>query len=250
MALIGNGTVLNKSFAFFTNGTSTAGAYAANNMANWTSPSVLRARFINMDLEAAYPVGYEIEDAYLPPAKSGGIAAIYRLEGSATLTATGISARLSSATFNGAGSVTSNLSVLTQGAAALTGAGSVTAAALATSSLSSALSGAASVTAGLSATVEMEVALLGAASVSANVKGKNAMAAHIDVGAVDGLSAAEVWEYDISGISTAGTSGKKLNDASSAGNPWEADLASNNTSGTFGEFVQKLLKKSTFLGLK
>lgn len=62
--------------------------------------------------------------------------------------------------------------------------------------------------------------------------------------------AAANWTYDISAINTAGTAGKKLNDAGAAGNPWEASLSTNNSPGTFGSFIQSLLTVVKFLGLK
>jgi hypothetical protein len=65
----------------------------------------------------------------------------------------------------------------------------------------------------------------------------------------EGLAAA-VWNAVLTEYQNAGSTGEALGNASSAGNPWDAALVDNNDSGTFGERVQKLLKTSTFLGLK
>jgi hypothetical protein len=62
--------------------------------------------------------------------------------------------------------------------------------------------------------------------------------------------AQEIWQAQSSQFNTAGTMGKKLNDAGGAGNPWGAALADNNSPGTFGWFIQKLLTVAKFIGLK
>lgn len=254
MALIGNQSVLNKSFAFFTNGTTTAGAYAGNTRSNWTNPSVIVARFTNMNSKAAWPVGYGVGDAYIGPKKNGGIASINRMEGVATLSATAISARLSTSSMSGVASLSASLAVLTPGAATLNGAATLSGSIQAVSSLASALSGAASLSANLSAIVPLAASMSGAATVSANLKGIGRLEAAIDVGASDPLSptslADAVWDTVLAEHVDAGTTGAALADAGGAGNPWSADLSTNNTPGTFGYLVQKLLTVAKFLGLK
>jgi len=188
LALIGNHSVLNKSHAFFTNGTSTAGAYAANTKSNWTGPSVLSARRINLAPRSSIPEGYNLGEAYLGPIKSGGLATGLRILGESSLTATAITARLSTASLAGSASVTAGLSVITPGASALTGVATLTAAAAAVSSVAASISGAASLSANLSALVPLAAALTGAASVAANLKGKGSLAAEIDIGAGTELS--------------------------------------------------------------
>ena len=69
-----------------------------------------------------------------------------------------------------------------------------------------------------------------------------------DVGvAGSGLSAQDVWEYDISSISTSGQAGSELNDASSGGSltaaavadaVWDEATSGHTTAGTFGEQVK------------
>lgn len=254
MALIGNQSVLLKSHAFFTNGTATAGAYAANLKTNYINPSVLNARRINLAPRTSIPEGYNLGEAYLAPLKSGGLATGLRILGEASVSAAGISARLSSASLAGAGSMVAGLSVITPGASALTGAATLTASAASVSSLASSLSGAGTMVSNLSALVPMAAALAGAATVAANLKGKGSLAAVIDIGAGTELSpenlASAVWDEVLSDHLTAGSTGAALSDAGGAGNPWSADLSTNNTDGTFGSFVQKLLSVAKFLGLK
>ena len=254
MALIGNHSVLNKSHAFFTNGTATAGAYAANTKSNWTNPSVLSARRINLAPRTSIPEGYNLGEAYLGPIKSGGLSSGLRILGEASLTAAGISARLSTASLLGEASLTAGLAVLTPGAAALNGAGTLSASVAAVSSLAASLSGASSVTAGLSSLIPLAASLSGAATMTSNLTGVGRLEAEIDIGAGDVLSptslASAVWDEVLADHLTAGSTGAALNDAGSAGNPWSADLSTNNTAGTFGGFVQKLLTVAKFLGLK
>jgi len=254
LALIGNHSVLNKSHAFFTNGTATAGAYAANTKSNRTGPSVLSARRINLAPRSSIPEGYNLGEAYLGPIKSGGLATGLRILGESSLTATAITARLSTASLSGAASLSASLAVLTPGAATLNGAATLTANVAAVSSLASALTGAATLSANLSSIVPLAASLSGAATMSPNLTGVGRLEAVIDVGAGDVLSpnslANAVWDTVIAEHQTAGTTGKALSDAGGAGNPWAADTSTNNDPGTFGALVQKLLKFTQFLGLK
>lgn len=254
MALIGNQSVLLKSHAFFTNGTATAGAYAANTKTNWTKPSVLVNRNVNLAPKTSIPEGYNLGEAYLAPLKSGGLASGLRIVGEASLTATAITARLSTASMSGVATLSGSLAVLTPGAASLSGAATLTAAVQAVSSLASSLTGAATVSANLSSIVPLASAMTGAATMAPNLTGVGRLEAVIDVGAGDVLSpgslANAVWDTVIADHQTAGTTGKALSDAGGAGNPWSADLATNNTAGTFGGLVQKLLTVAKFLGLK
>jgi hypothetical protein len=227
LALIGNQSVLLKSHAFFTNGTATAGAYAANTRSNWTNPSVLSARRINLAPRSSIPEGYNLGEAYLAPIKSGGLATGLRIVGESSLTATGISARLSTAALTGESSVAASLAVLTPGAAALTGAGTISANVAAVSSLASTLTGAATLTAGLSSVVPLAAAMSGEATVSGNLKGFGRLEAEIDIGA-----------------------GTELSPENLASAVWSAPLDQNNDSGTFGEQAQKALTVTKFMGLK
>jgi hypothetical protein len=125
------------------------------------------------------------------------------------------------------------------------------------SNMTASLAGGGSLTANLSAIVRLSSSISGFGSISANLKGTNTMSAAITIGGTGYLSnddvsrlADAVWDEATADHSTAGTTGKALQDAGSAGNPWSALIASNNTPDTFGWFVQKLLTVAKFLGLK
>lgn len=182
MGLIGNHSVLQKSLARFSNGTATAGAYAAQCRNNFTSPSLFSSRKISMPLTAAYPDGYDIGNAIYLPVKSGGIASQTRISGAGALTAAAISARLSEAALSGSGAVSqADLAVITQGEAALSGSGAVTATALAVSGATTTLTGSGAVTASLSAVIPAEAALSGSGTVasSTNLTGVGRLEAEI-----------------------------------------------------------------------
>lgn len=230
MALIGNYSVLNKSHARFSNGTATAGAYAANTKSNWTNQSISFAKLINsFPQQSSYPDGVPTGDAYITPVKNGRLASYTDIIGTGSLTAT--------ANLSGSGSLSASLGILTNMAGSLSGSGSLTA--------------------NLSALVGLSSNLSGSGSISADLKGTGAMSAAITIGGTGYLSnddvsrlSSAVWEEATADHSTAGTTGKALQDAGSAGNPWSALIASNNTPDTFGWFVQKLLTVAKFLGLK
>ena len=257
MALIGNQSVLHKSHAFFTNGTATAGAYAANAKTNFIKPSVLRSRFPNLPPKTSIPEGYNLGEAYLAPWKSGGLAADTTIDGSSAISAELWEVKLADADLAGVGVVdTANLAVLTPGASDIAGAGSIdTANLIAVANASADLAGVGAVgTADLSAIIPIFSTLAGSGAVTSNLTGTGRLEADIVIGASDPLSpdnlASAVWDTVLADHVDVGSTGAALNDAGSAGNPWAADLSSNNTDGTFGGFVQKLLSVAKFLGLK
>lgn len=252
MALIGNHSVLNKSHAFFTNGTATAGAYAANTKSNWNNPSYFSMQRFTLYSKTSFTEGLNLHEAYLGAWKSGGIASVNRIEGTGSFSGTALQVKTADASFSGIGQFSNSaLSVIVQGASSIAGVGNIsTATALATSSLASTIAGLGSISASLSALIPASASLSGSGAVTSNLKGYGAISALIEVGEAAELTPGDIWNYDISAINTSGTAGDKLNDAGSAGNPWAASLASNNDSGTFGWFIQKLLTVSKFLGLK
>lgn len=248
MSLIGNYSQLDKTFA------TTPRATGAQGQNRPLKPSAWFSRNISLPQKTAYPNGYAPGSALFSPLKSGGIASQNIIVGEASLTATAISARLSTASMSGVATLSGSLAVLTPGAASLSGAATLTAAAQAVSSLSSTLTGAATVSANLSSIVPLASALTGAATMAPNLTGLGRLEAVIDVGAGDVLSpgslANAVWDTVIADHVTVGTTGKALSDAGGAGNPWAADTSTNNDPGTFGALVQKLLTVAKFLGLK
>jgi hypothetical protein len=232
MALIGNMSVLNKSCAFFTNGTSTAGAYAANTRSNWGKASYWKSKQVNMDQRSSLGSGYNLGETQVGPIKSGGLASNTRINGVATVDFTALQVRLSEATLAGLASVANgDLAVLVQGSSSITGLGSIdNAALLATSALQAILAGIASSSSDLSALVPLAGSLAGTCSVStASLKGFASASATVEVGASTGLTASDVWNYNIASINTVGAAGTQLNNASSAGNPWSEVIESGYT---------------------
>jgi hypothetical protein len=256
MALIGNYSVLNKSNTRYSNGTSTAGAYAGNTRSNWNNPTQQFAKVYNsFPPRTSIPEGYNVGEAYTRARKSGGLASF--LSGSGSLVGTGTNARLSDATMSGVGSLTANLGAIVQAATSFDGVGSLTANLGILSGMSSSLSGSGSLSANLSALVGLSSNLSGSGAIVSDLKGTGSLSAAITIGGTGYLSNDDVsrlsdavWDEVIADHSTAGTTGKALQDAGSAGNPWSALIASNNTPDTFGWFVQKLLTVAKFLGLK
>jgi hypothetical protein len=89
MALLGNYSVLNKSCAQFTNGTSTAGAYAAVTPSNYQNNGMRVNRFggpTGFADHAALPVGYIPPYSFALPKKSGGLATFKGMSASISTT--------------------------------------------------------------------------------------------------------------------------------------------------------------------
>lgn len=254
MGLIGNYSVLNKSHARFTNGTSTAGAYAGITKSNWTDPSKMKSRMVSVPSKDALWTGYGVGQAYVAPIKSGGMGSSTQVKGSGSVSNADLwQVRLSQSAISGLGEISNAaLGLIVQGVAAISGTGSISGAnLLAVSNMSAALAGSSSISsANLSATVPLEAALSGSGSMSPSLTGTGSLSATIEIGAAVGLTASDVWNFDISSIDTAGTAGDYLKDAGAAGNPWAALIDDNNDPGTFGERVSKLLTVAKFLGLK
>lgn len=259
MALIGNHSILNKSFQRTYGGSTLSAAFHMNNKSSLMSSAILRQRGQLQFKKAAIPSGYVAGSAFMPPRSAGELGAV-RIDGQATITASGLSARIASldAIF-GQATVAGFANAIGLITLAGTSAGSATASAftLVASSMSAALNAGASVAANLGAIIPIEAASAGIASMIANLKGRGRLGGDITIGGTGYLSnddverlAEAVWDEPTASHSTAGTTGKALIDAGSAGNPWSADLSSNNTPNTFGWFIQKLLKFVTFLGLK
>lgn len=258
MALIGNYSVLNKSHARFSNGTATAGAYAANTKSNWTNQSISFAKLINsFPQQSSYPDGVPLGDAYITPIKNGRLASYTDIIGTGSLTATATLAKLSQANINGSGALTAAIGAVVKSAANLSGSGSLSASIGILTNMTASINGSGSLTASLSAIVRLSSSISGLGSISSNLKGTNTMSAAITIGGTGYLSnddvsrlSSAVWDEPTASHSTAGTTGKALQDAGSAGNPWSASLSSNNTPNTFGWLVQQLLTLAKFLGLK
>lgn len=255
MALIGNHSILNKSFQRTYGGTSVAISAHMNNKSSLMSTSILRSRSQLQFKKASIPSGYAPGSAVLLPKTNGELGDI-PISGIATTAATALSARIAALnSISGVASVlgAANAIGLIQIAGASSGVATTTAITLVTSSMSGAVTGAASILANLGAVIPSEASSAGSASVSANLKGTGRLAGVISIGASGYLSnddverlAKAVWDIMIAEHATTGSTGKALADAGGAGNPWASDLTSNNDPGTFGERVQKLLTKNQF----
>lgn len=229
MGLIGNYTVLNKSYARFINGTSTTGAYAANTKSNWTDSNTSFAKNINtFPKKSSIPYGYNVGEALIISRSSGGIASVNQMHGYGALTATAIQARMSQADLTGTGNISSaQISSLIKLIASLSGTGDLTASLGILTGMISTATGVGDISGNLSAIVKMSALLSGSGSVTADLKGTGSLSASIIIGASGYLSQDDinrltegVWNALAASFNTSGTMGEKLNGAGSAGNPW------------------------------
>lgn len=259
MALIGNQSVLNKSFARFTNGTATAGAYAANTMGNKKNPSILFANRSFFPQNTSLPNNYSVGTAFYPAIKPGGMSSNTQINGVGSISAAALSVRLSAVTMSGLGEIDeANLSVLTQGLATIAGVGTISAAMLSTSSIAATIAGIGTISsANLSALVPLAGTLSGVGVISADIKGNGSMSATINIGGTNFVDASQVWSELAAENNDSGTMGELLNGAGGGSSPgavadavWDELTSGHTTAGTFGNLVQKLLTVAKFLGLK
>lgn len=186
MALIGNMTAVNKSFAMFYMG------IAGNNIANSTNTSYQKTRQLFFPFESSLGQGYNLGDVDIGPISPGGLASINRCEGSAVAEATALRVKTASGSSDGVATASASLAVLTQGAGVISGAATVSGSIAAVSSLSGSTSGAATTTASLKSNVPLAGSVAGAATVSANLTGIANASGTIEVGAAVGLTAGAV----------------------------------------------------------
>lgn len=260
--LLGNRTVLQKSFATFRNGTSTAGAYAGVVINNFTQSGRNRNIYVNYQIQSftranAVPTGYTHPYNFVMPQKNGGMASFKNISASLS----------SSMNISGGKNVNAALSALMTLSNADMG---LIVSAIANLSASISVTNAelaavlAMVANSLSATGTLTPPVLGAiAGINASLSGSISTSAEMQNS--PGFMSANILPYtELSPESLAaailnsllaeyndpGTVGEALNNVGASGNPWASDLSSNNTAGTFGAHVQKLLKLSQFIGLK
>lgn len=206
MALIGNGSLLNKSFQRLHGGTTTAIALHGISKPSLMSTSILRARAQLQFKQASIPgTGYGPGSAFMMPMSSGEIGA-RRVEGIATVTGTGLSAMIAALdAIAGTSTVTGSANAIGLIALAGTsdGVASVTADTLVTASMSSAVAGVATVIANLGAVIPCEATSAGVASSSVNLKGVGRLNATLSIGASGYLSNDDVERLAlaVSGIS-------------------------------------------------
>jgi hypothetical protein len=191
MALIGNGSLLNKSFQRLHGGTATAIASHCNVKASLMSTNILRARAQLQFKQASIPgTGYGPGTAFMMP-MTGGELGIRRVEGVATVTGTGLSAMIAALdAIAGVATVTGSANAigLIQIAGTSDGVASVTAFTLVASSMSGTIAGIATVDANLGAVIPCEASSAGLASSSVNLKGTGRLGGDITIGGTGYLS--------------------------------------------------------------
>lgn len=259
MALIGNYSVLQKSCAQFTNGTSTAGAYAAIAPSNYQKNGMTVNRFGGPTGYADHsttPNGYTPPYSFVLAKKSGGLAS-YK-----TMTATVVSTdALLALGINTSADMTATISTVDAILALIVALDanlsadiSVTQAQLAIILLLQAdLTASGSITqAQLINVLNLAASASGSIATTANITNLVNLSANIS--SLTELSpenlAAAVLNALLAEYNNPGTVGEALNNIGAAGNPWSALLSSNTTAGTFGKHVQELLKKTTYIGTK
>lgn len=261
--LLGNRTVLQKSPATFRNGTSTAGAYAANVINNLTQSGRNKNIYVNsgeqtINRSNAVPMGYTHPYNFVMPLKNGGIASFKNISAALSSSmdiAGGVNA---DATLSALMVLSSaDMGLIVSAIANLSASISVT-----NAELAAVLNMVAN---GLSATGDLNTPILGAiAGIIADLQANGTISSASMINSA-GFMSSEITPYTtlspeslaaallnalLADFNDPGSVGEALNNVGASGNPWASDLASNTTPGTFGEKIQKLLETAKYMGLK
>jgi hypothetical protein len=222
MALIGNYSVLQKTFARFDSGTS-----VSNLRSNYNKTGQTFNRFTAQGHQSrsAIVAGTSPPYSWALARKPGGIASNFNMNGLGALTASGISARRGVATIDGVGSLTASLGVITPLASSIAGIGSFVSAVSAVSSLASAMTSSGSVSSGLSLRVPLSSAITSNGSVAGTFGGTARIEADI-------------------------TPFTELSPKNLAAAVWDEQASDHVEDGTFGAKANKNLSVSQFLALK
>lgn len=228
MALIGNHSVLNKSHARFTNGTSTAGAYVGNTRSNFFKPSIIRSRDVFLPNIDSIPSGYNAGQALRIARSSGQLASQVQIRSSGSLTSDASQGANIESTIGGVGAITnSDLALIIALTADLAGIGAISSADLASiQALAATLAGSGDIT---TADMDLLVAITAALSGSGEVASEFTGLAHMTA--------------DISPFT-------ELSPESLGAAVWNALQSAHIEEGTMGAELLKKLKKSDFIGLK
>jgi hypothetical protein len=261
--LLGNRSVFQKNAMTYRNGTATAGAYSANVVNNLTQSGRNRNVYINDQLQSysranAVPIGYTHPYNWVMAQNNGGMASFKYLSGLVSFAGDGAGGLNAVASIAGAIALTNaNMGLIVSAIASLSGAISTT-----NASLVAVLELVANTIAGSGT---LNAATLGAlAGVAASITAQATLSSGSMTNSPGYMTssitpyttlspeslAASLLNAVLASYNTAGTVGAALNGVGASSNPWSTALSGNNTSGTFGEQVQKLLKKSDFIGLK
>jgi hypothetical protein len=208
---------------------------------------------VSIPANASYPQGYNAGEAFIIARSSDGFASDVDINGVGAMSGGLALGKDLSLTIAGVGALSADMALLVPLSSTLAGVGAITPPVLQMiASIASGLAGTGEVSdAALSLLVGLNSNLAGVGGASADFIGVSNMGVTISIGVEPpGISPSDVWTYDISGISTVGTSGKKLNDAASGENTWDVLTYSHSISGSFGSLMKKLLTVAKFLGLK
>lgn len=255
LGLLGNYTVLHKSCAQFTNGTSVAGAYAGVTPSNYQKNGLYVNRFANYYKFSSVPIGYRPPYCFGMPLQDGGIAsltlAVMTSDGTANLA-------------GGRNLIATSAFTLTLSNAQLDQIVSgICNGTLTFAKVDAILAGSAGAIASSTFTLSLVQALLGA-KVSSVANGTLILSGSTELTALafldaDGGGPQELTPQALANAvldalladhNIAGSVGEALNNIGASSNPWSSLLSANNDPGSFGERIQKLLTETKYIGLK
>lgn len=252
MALLGNYSVILKNPATFIGGTQVSNCRNAFN-----ETGQLRQRYYpdttgGLPTTTALPEGYLHPSAWMMPYDIGSMTTS-NLNGSASLTSSGVSGLSGTVTMTGEGLLSATGGLLAGLEVTMTGVGDLAAIggglleAIVEMAGTGALSGALGATAGLTVT------MAGVGTLTASPQGTGEMV--LDIYVNESQATVEqivdaVWNALAAQYNESGTMGEKLNGAGSAGDPWTTDLTGYNTDGTAGKRLKETLKRNDFIALK
>lgn len=226
-------------------------------LANATRPSTMMNRFAttsDYSKASSVPSGYNSPVLIAPPMVGGELVSTQFISGSSSVSANLLKGINLEADLEGIGVVTdAALTLITALSASLDGSGTLSANLTGSVSLAADLIGSGDLDAGLSLIANMAADLIGASSISAELKGIAHLAADIFVNQSEATVQQivdAVWAAVTASNNTPGSMGEALGNAGGAANPWSELLADNELAGSFGEFIQTLLTRNGYIALK
>jgi len=242
MALLGNYSVILKNPATFIGGTQVSNCRSA-----FGGTGQLRQRYYpettgGLPTTTALPEGYLHPNSWMMPYDLGSMTTS-NLNGSGSLSTTGVSGLGGVVTMAGVGVLEATGGLLAGLEVEMSGSGNLVAIggglleAIVEMAGIGALDGALGATAGLTVTME------GVGTLTASPQGTGEMVLEIYVNqseATVNQIVAAVWSALAAEYNVSGTMGEKLNGAGSAGDPWTTDLSGYNTVGTAGKIVKQI----------
>ena len=200
--LIGNYSVINK-----TPGLSLSGTSVSNTKPNWQKNGRNQSVFQTYQTFYSEPTGTEPPYSWLLAQVGGGLCSFGEISGDASLIGAASQGINLLSTLTGTGTIDSaSLALIVSLSSALDGTGTISSAVLqSVSSLAAALDGTGTISsANMGAIVQMISELTGTGTISsATFVGNQSMSASIDIGAVTGITARDVWSFPVEGNYTA-----------------------------------------------